>query len=158
MLIRNLTKISKHFWARITLWVGVLWLIYIWYLYSDIDYVAANYESYIFAYYDMFLSWCLILLFPLLIASIIYKSMLFGQRSTHQKKSGLLGMLSGIISVMITGASCCGITLISVLWLSSVIGFLEIFPYHGLEIKTLGILILLYAVWDSVRNLESCKR
>lgn len=77
--------------------------------------MAANYESYIFAYYDMFLSWCVIFLLPLLIASIIYKSMLFGQRSTHQKKSGLLGMLSGIISVMITGASCCGITLISVL-------------------------------------------
>jgi uncharacterized membrane protein len=66
--------------------------------------------------------------------------------------------MSGIISVFITGASCCGITLISVLGLSSVIGFLEIFPYHGLEIKALSIALLIYAVLDSLRNLESCKR
>lgn len=158
MIWQNIEKISKHTWARITMIVSFFCISYLWYIYSDVEYVIANYRSYIFAYFDTLLSWCVILLFPLLLGGIVYKSMVFGRRAHHTKKHTLLGPISGIISVFITGASCCGITLISVLGLSSVIGFLEIFPYHGLEIKTLSVLILLYAVGDMLKNLESCKR
>lgn len=48
-------------------------------------------------------------------------------------------------------------TLISVLGLTSVIGFLEIFPYHGIEIKLLGILMLSYSVYDLYFHLDECK-
>lgn len=157
MIIHSLTHILRQTTSRYTLIISTLWMIYIWYIYSDIQYVAANYQSTLFAYFDTFLSWSMIGIFPIFLSSIVYKSILFGRKNsiTH---SGLAGLFSGIIWVCITGASCCGITLISVLGLSSIIGFLEIFPYHGLEIKTAWIIILLYATYTSLKNLNSCKR
>lgn len=50
---------------------------FLWYIYSDIEYVAANYQSHFFAYFDAFLSWCMVVFFPLIIAGIVYRSLYF---------------------------------------------------------------------------------
>ena len=159
-LARMFKNIFKIFKDRIstTLFVILLLLaITIWYKYSAIDYVAANYQSYFYAYFDTFLSWCAIILFPLMISGIFYRSMNFGIQSWKQKVSWFFGFIGWVISVFITGASCCGITLISVLGLTSVIGFLEIFPYHGLELKILGVCLLSYSVYDLYAHIDECR-
>lgn len=128
-----------------------------WYYYSDIDYVAANYQSYAYAYFDMILSWCVILVLPLLITWIFYKSMFFGTHQSKKTYSSIFWVVWGFFWVFITWASCCGITLISALWLTSVITFLEIFPYHGIEIKALWIILLFYSTIDIYKNLYQCR-
>lgn len=74
-----------------------------------------------------------------------------------EKKSGFLGIISGIVSIFITGAVCCGVSLVSVLGLTSVITVLDIFPYHGIEIKMIAIAFLIYSFFDLYRHLEVCK-
>jgi hypothetical protein len=66
-------------------------------------------------------------------------------------------MIGGIMSALITGCACCGVSLLSFLGLTSIISFLSIFPYDGLELKVLAILLLIYSFIDLYRNLEVCK-
>jgi hypothetical protein len=47
--------------------------------------------------------------------------------------------------------------MISVLGLTSVISFLEIFPYHGIELKILGFLLLVFSLLYLLRDLETCE-
>lgn len=154
-----LQKLKKIFTYRISF---IAWLLtsilafLLWYIYSDIEYVAGNYQSYVFAYIDLGLSLLMILCFPLIVAGIVYKSLHFWKK--HLKKSSsFLGIMSGILSTFITGCVCCGVSLLSVLWLTSVIAFLEVFPYDGLEVKAIAILLLLYSTYDILVNLETCK-
>lgn len=79
-MVKNLHKLLRNSYT-LTLYIAFLIpSIFIWYHYSALDYVAANYQSYFFAYSDAFLSWCAILLFPLLLTGIVYRSMIFGTR------------------------------------------------------------------------------
>ncbi len=156
-MLKNFQKLLKNPVASSILILMIILSIIIWYKYSAIDYVAANYQSRFYAYFDTFLSWCAIILLPLMLSGIVYRSMLFGIRDWSERPSGFLWLMWWVFSVFITGASCCGITLISVLGLTSVIGFLEIFPYHGIELKILGVLMLLYSVYDLYSHLEVCK-
>ena len=129
---------------------------FLWYSYSDVDYVAWNYQSYAYAYIDTAFSWIMILCFPIIVAGITYKSLHFWKKNI-KKRSSFLGILSGIMSTFITGCVCCGVSLLSVLGLTSVIAFLEVLPYDGLEVKGVAILLLLYSTWDTLKNLEVCR-
>lgn len=56
-MLTNISKVlrdplSASIWG-ITMLIAVI----LWYRYSQIDYVAANYESHTFAYIDTALSW-----------------------------------------------------------------------------------------------------
>jgi hypothetical protein len=80
-----------------------VWLIsfcivsFFWYSYSAIDYVAANYQSYTYAYFDTFLSWGVILFLPLILSGIVYKSLLFGYKKEKAKSSHIFGVAGGVL-------------------------------------------------------------
>ena len=63
-------------------------------------------------------------------------------------------MIGGIIGTILSGCSCCGLTLAASFGL---LPLMTILPYDGLEIKILGALGLLYATWDIMVNLETCR-
>jgi hypothetical protein len=63
-------------------------------------------------------------------------------------------MIGGLIGTIISGASCCGATLAVYFGL---LPLLTALPYSGLEIKILGTLGLLYALYDVLKNLEICE-
>jgi hypothetical protein len=155
-MFRNLKKIFTFHASFLTWCITTLLAFFLWYSYSDIDYVAGNYQSYTYAYFDTLLSWIMILCFPLIISGIVYKSLHFWKKNV-KKHTSFMGILSGIISTFITGCVCCGVSLLSLLWLTSVIAFLEVLPYDGLEVKFWAILILLYSTFDMLNNLEVCK-
>lgn len=82
MITRSLLHILRETISRYTVIISTLGMMYIWYIYSDIHYVTANYQSHIFAYFDTFLSWSVIIIFPILLGSIVYKSILFGHKTS----------------------------------------------------------------------------
>jgi hypothetical protein len=84
-MFTNLKKIFLYTPSFFTWLISFLLSIGIWYYYSDIEFVAANYRSWAFAYYDVFLSWMMILFFPLVLAGIVYKSLLFGKKNVGKK-------------------------------------------------------------------------
>lgn len=55
--------------------------------------------------------------------------------------------------VLISGCPSCSITLASYLWLAS---FVSVFPYNWIELKVISVIILLYANYDGLKNLEVC--
>lgn len=91
--------------------------------------------------------------FPLFLVAFTYKSMIFGGKNTLDGKS-TGGLLGGIMGTLVSGASCCGATLAMYVGL---IPLMTLLPYDGLELKVLGTLGLLYALYDIVKNLETCK-
>lgn len=150
--LRLVFALPLSFWTFVVMFFVCAFL---WYHYSDIDYVSANFWSSVLAYFDLLLAWMVVVGFPLLLAIIVYKSFLFGRGS--QKKSGFAWFFGGILGILITGASCCGVGLISVLGMSAVLPFLERFPYHGIEVRFFAVAVLFYAVFDALRDIDSCR-
>ncbi len=68
-------------------------------------------------------------------------------------KTNILGTLGGTIGTIVSWSSCCGLTLASYFGL---LPLMNILPYSGLEIKIIGTLGLLYALYDILKNLETC--
>jgi|JI8StandDraft_1071087.scaffolds.fasta_scaffold258308_2 hypothetical protein len=107
----------------------------------------------IHTYTDIGLSAIMIIGFPLFLIALYHKGMLFGKQQTLEKKN-ILGTLGGTIGTILSGCSCCGLTLASYFGL---LPLMNLLPYDGLEIKILGTIGLLYATWDILVNLETCK-
>lgn len=74
---KNILKVLKNPNSFIIWFLSTVIALILWYSYSDIEYVAANYRSHFFAYFDTALSWMMITLFPLIIAGIFYRSLYF---------------------------------------------------------------------------------
>lgn len=78
---------------------------------------------------------------------------MFGHKENLHHKTGI-GAISGVIGTILSGCSCCGLTLASYFGL---LPLMNLLPYSGLEIKILGTIGLLWAIWDTYRNLEVCR-
>jgi hypothetical protein len=78
---------------------------------------------------------------------------MFGHAENLHHKTGV-GTIGGIIGTILSGCSCCGLTLASYFGL---LPLMNLLPYDGLEIKILGTLGLLWAIWDTYKNLEVCQ-
>ena len=108
----------------------------------------------IYVYLDIVVSWLVTLLFPLFIIAFSYRGYVLGDKR-HLNKKSWLGALGGLIGTILSGCSCCGVTMASYLGLLPLMSFV---PYEWLlGIKFLGLLALLYALYDLLNNLESCK-
>ncbi len=136
----------------------------IWWYFTDTRSMLGNYGK-IHTYIDVGLSIIMIVGFPLFLVALSHKGMLFWntkqqtkkisqlQEKTSFSKTNILGTLGGTIGTILSWSSCCGLTLASYFGL---IPLMNILPYSGLEIKILGTLGLLYALYDILKNLETC--
>jgi hypothetical protein len=148
----NLTHLFSSL-GRLTIY-SILVLIagLIWWYFTDIRIMFGNYGE-IHTYMDIALSWIMILGFPLFLMAVYHKGMLFGHKETTQKKN-IFAMIGGTLGTILSGCSCCGLTLASYFGL---LPLMNILPYDGLEIKVLGTVGLLYALWDIIIHLETCQ-
>ena len=123
----------------------------VWWYFTDVAVMFGNYGV-AYTSFDIALSLVMVLGFPLFLVAFWYKSSLFW-RDTLDTKSGT-GMLGWILGTIISGASCCGLTLASYFGL---LPLMNLLPYNGIEIKIVATLGLLYALYDILKNLEACK-
>ena len=87
-------------------------------------------------YTDIALSMVMISGVPLFIMAVYHKASMFGKSETLSGKTGI-GAIGGTIGTILSGCSCCGLTLASYFGLLPLMSFL---PYDGLEIKLIGAL------------------
>lgn len=80
---------------------------WIWWNFTDIEIIFGNY-GYWYGVIDVSLSIITILVFPLFIIAWIYRSYVLGGGGQKRER---IGFFSGIIGVIISGSSCCGLTL-----------------------------------------------
>lgn len=151
-MLKNL----KHLFSslrRVSVCIALILLLsLIWWYTTDIKIMFGNYGL-IHTYTDITLSVIMIIAFPVFIVALIYRSWKYWKRADIDWNS-INWIIWWVIWTIISGASCCGATLAASFWLLPLMSFL---PYSGLEIKTLGALGLLYALWEILVNLETCK-
>jgi len=146
----NISRVFHHK-ASIIFWVGALLLFgYLWFWLIDFRTIQWNLWLH-FAWAEVLLHGILSILFGLFVSAQIYKFYYFKTINTKQNSWGILG---GILGILITGCPSCSITLASYVWLASIFSLL---PWYGLEVKIIGILLLLWVVWNSYRKLLVCK-
>lgn len=152
IMLPNLQKPFRNTALIFTfIFLVILWG-YIWWTFTDIRVMFGNYGA-IHTYTDITLSLLMIIGFPLFLIGMLYKWLKFGHKENLHHKSWI-GTVGGIIGTILSGCSCCGLTLASYFWL---LPLMNLLPYDGLEIKVLGTLGLLWALHDTYRNLEVCR-
>lgn len=101
-----------------------------------------------FFYAEVILSLLISILFWFFLAVTIYKADFFSPNRSA------LWVTGGFLWILVSWCPACSITLASYLGLASLISLL---PYYGLELKVLWVVLILFAVISSLRNLEVCK-
>jgi hypothetical protein len=148
-------NLQKLFWTKMRIFAYTILILIAWstwWYFTDIAIMLWNYGK-IHTYIDIGLSIMMVFGFPLFILALSYKIMLFGNKENLHRKS-IIGTIGGIIGTILSGSSCCGLTLASYFGLLPLMGFL---PYSWLEIKILGAIGLMYALYDIMKNLEVCR-
>ncbi len=76
---------------------------------TDIRIMFGNYGEF-HTYTDIILSIVMIVIFPLFLVALFYKSWTYGKRADIGAKT-TTGIIGGIIGTILSGCSCCGLTL-----------------------------------------------
>lgn len=132
--------------------ISVVLLTCIWWFFTEIAVMVGNY-GYTHTVFDIMLSIVTILFFPLFLIALWHRGKVLKTNPQEKKTSGIIGIFWGILSTIISGSSCCGLTLAIYFGLMPLMNLL---PYDGLELKTLGLIGLIYGLDQILTYLESC--
>ena len=91
------------------------------------------------------------LLFGANLSILWYKLKLSSGIDVKAKGSTALG---SVIAIIVSGCPACGVTLAGYLGLAS---FFSVFPLYGLELKFVGIALLVYSTNHLLKNLNTCE-
>ncbi len=123
--------------------------IFIFFLITDDELIRGN-LGIIFYSIVIFLNIGISLLFSIFLSIFMYKYIKFSSFSTKEGTSSIIGSFFG---VLLTGCPACSLSLASYLGFASILSFL---PFFGLELKILGFIILFYANYSILKNLNNC--
>lgn len=132
--------------------IGILWI-----KNTSFGLIYGNYGPARY-YYDIFLSVVNILAFPLFILAWIYRSHTLG---SYAEKKESIWFFGWILGILISGSLCCGSSVLLTFGASALTGMISaspFLPFHGMEIKTLGVIILLYSLYSLLSKLLVCER
>jgi hypothetical protein len=118
--------------------------------FTDSEYII-NTKGYLFYFLTFISQFTIAILFSIFLSISIYKYTKFSKFDVSENSSSILGTF---LAVLVTGCPACSITLASYLGLASILSFL---PFFGLELKIIGIFLLLYANYSILTSLTTCK-
>ena len=146
----NIAKIFKK--RNSLIWILVSVCLLWFFFYSTSQSALTIWNLWInFFYTELVLQILLTIVFSIFIWANIYKISYF---SNFSKKESSAWMTGTFFWILVTGCPSCSITLASYFWLASIVSLL---PFDGLELKFLGLFILLYSSFTTLKNLETCK-
>lgn len=146
-------NLKKVLYKKLSFLATIISIVAIWalfYFFDDSQLTIWN-LGYNFYITQFTLEIIISLLFWIFVWATIYKLTYFSSNNT---KNNFIWWLGWFFWVLVTGCPACSITIASYIWLASII---SVFPYHGLELKVLSFVLLLYVVYDTLYNLEICK-
>ena len=146
-MINNIAKITKSYIWFIWIIIGILIISMPAYYFMEKDLIIWN-LGYSFYLTEVTLTIVISILFWLFIWATFYKINYFSI------KKSWIWILGWFLWALVSWCPACSITLASYLWLAS---FMYLLPYSWLELKILSVLILLYANYSTIKNLEVCK-
>ncbi len=146
-MLKKVFKIITSFVWVIWIVIGIAIIAVPAYYFMNKDLIIWN-LGHSFYVTEMSLTIIISVLFGLFMWATLYKISYFSV-----KKTGIW-ILGWFLWALVSWCPACSITLASYLWLASLI---SLFPYSGLELKILSVLILLYANYSTIKDLEICK-
>lgn len=156
----NLKKIfkTKHWIISFIIWILLISIPSIFII--DKDFILFNIWMW-FLIMEIILTWIIAILFWIFLASIIHNFFYFrklnSNTNTNQKSSKkhwVIGFFATIMWVIVSWCPACTIWIAYFLGLSSIFALL---PYHWIELKFISALIMIYATYYQVNNIEVCK-
>lgn len=123
---------------------------YFMFYFTNLELIIGNMGK-IYAISQIFIQIMLSLLFGLNIALLWNKLRVSSEFSSKEAHATTF---ASILSILVSGCPSCGITLASYIGLAS---FFSAFPLEGLELKILGLILLVYSNESLVRNMYVCK-
>jgi hypothetical protein len=151
--MRSLYRILSVRSSQIIYIISIISLAIVWWFFTEIAVMVGNYGK-LHTSIDIILSITTILLFPLFLLGLYHRGKVMKTFNDTSSPSWTVGIIWGILATIISGSSCCGLTLALYFWLMPI---MNILPYDGLELKTLGLLGLLYGLYQVLMYLEVCK-
>lgn len=130
--------------------LGFLFFLFLGFYFFNYQLSIGN-LGYLWTYIDIISHIMISFLFALFLAGQIYKIRHIGKIDAKTTWTWIFWSFFGII---ITGCPSCSITLASYLGLAS---FLSFFPWGGLELKIVSVIILFIVNYSLYKNLFVCK-
>lgn len=163
MIKSNLKDIFRHKWLIPTYIFSVISLIILWYSFIDFKLMMGNHGP-IHTYIDAISSILIAILFPLFLIAFFYRSYAIWKINKElewekyvkwENKTTGMWIIWGFFGIIISGSTCCGLTLATTFWLIPLMNFL---PFSGLEIKVLSLLMLSYSIYSILsKSLTACE-
>lgn len=129
---------------------GIFFILLLQFAFTDYATLAGN-LGLGFALIELATGLLLAILFGINIALLWQKLALAGKVKAKEGASTTIGSVLGVI---VTGCPACSITLASYLGVASIIGAL---PFYGLELKMIGIGLLVWSTDSLLKNITTCK-
>lgn len=117
--------------------------------FSDRALIAGNY-GHTYATINLIVDIISIIGIAIFVASVVYKFTTF-KTLTNTNHGWWIGW---IFSAIVAGCGSCGLTLATYLGLASV---LTLLPRWWLEVKIIGVIVLIRSVWKNIKDLLICK-
>jgi hypothetical protein len=146
----NLIQVFSQVYYRTAFTLLIISLFVFFYTQTKNELIIANY-GYLYFYFVWLLQSFLIILLPLFIVLSAYKIFYFS--STSLKEEGA-GGFAAFIGVLAAGCPACSITFLTYLGFA---GFVGLFPYDGLELKVLSVILLIGINISILNTLQVCK-
>ena len=105
----------------------------------------------VYAYVQTFLQIALAVLFGINIAMLWYKLKFMSEFASKEANSTTI---SAVLGVIVSGCPACGITIASYIGLAS---FFASFPLFGMELKIIGVILILFSINSLAKNLNACE-
>ena len=146
-MLKNIVKVLKSKIWIVGIIIGISLISIPSYYFFESELIIWNfwYKYYLF---ELILTILISILFWFFLGSTLYKINFF-----NTKKSWFW-FIGWFLWILVSWCPACSITFASYLWLSWIIAIL---PFWGIELKIVSILILLYSIYFTIKNLEVCK-
>jgi hypothetical protein len=146
-MFKNLVKVLKSKIWIFGIILGVVIIAIPSYYFFDKQMIIWNFW---YSYYLLELSLTILIaiLFGLFLGSTLYKMKYFSVKKTW------IWFFGGFIWILVSWCPACSITIASYFWLAWII---SVFPFWWIELKILSVILLLYVVYVTIRDLEVCK-
>ena len=140
----------KHAYSKLNTWIisiiAAILLGWLLFAFTDHEHIAGNIGR-AYATTNFIVQVLLAVMFGIVAGLIWHK-----HTKMNVAKEGGFAAVGGVLGALVGGCPACGITLAGVLGIGSIFTAL---PFFGLELKVLGVVLLLYSMYSLTR--QSCK-
>ena len=147
---KNIVKVFSDY-RYVLFFLSLFALMYILFEYLTDDALIKGNLGIVYFYANFLIQVLISVLFALFLTFFVYKYIAF---STFDKNGSVTSFVGTFVGILVGGCAACSLTVASYLGLGA---FLVFLPYHGIELKIVSLLMLVYANVISVRDLEVCR-